>query len=167
MGLPRPTFSDTVCDAETISTFPGSDDVDVTATSDEILAQVPLFAGLSKSDLREVASLATRLDLTAGSELTHQGEMGGEFIVVLDGTVDVVIDGEVVATCGPRDYFGEIALLEGRERTATVVAKTRVAVNVIGRREFLTLLSEFPQIDAQLRGAVQARLAENERHTSD
>ena len=88
--------------------------------------------------------------------------MGGEFIVVLNGIVDVVIDGEVVATRGPEDFFRWIALLEGRKRTATVVAKTPVAVDVIGRREFLTLLSDFPQIEAQLRGAVRKRLAENE-----
>ena len=141
--------------------------VKVKATTDDLLGQVPLFAGLSESDLREVAGLATRLDLAAGSELTHQGEMGGEFIIVLEGTVDVVIDGEVVATCGPRDFFGEIALLEGRARTATVIAKTLVAVDVIGRREFLTLLSDFPQIDAKLRGATQQRLAENQRHSSN
>jgi CRP/FNR family transcriptional regulator, cyclic AMP receptor protein len=140
----------------------------VTATTEELLKQVPLFAGLSKSELRDVASLATRLDLAAGSELTHQGEMGGEFIIVLDGFVDVVIDGEVVANCGPRDFFGEIALLEGRRRrVATVVAKTKVAVDIIGRREFSTLLREFPQIEATLRSAMQARLTENEARSSD
>jgi CRP/FNR family cyclic AMP-dependent transcriptional regulator len=140
----------------------------LTATTEELLKQVPLFAGLSKSELRDVASLATRLDLAAGSELTHQGEMGGEFIIVLDGFVDVVIDGEVVANCGPRDFFGEIALLEGRRRrVATVVAKTKVAVDIIGRREFSTLLREFPQIEATLRSAMQARLTENEARSSD
>lgn len=65
------------------------------ATTDDLLAEVPLFAGLSKRDLREVTSLATPLDLSAGSELMHQGEMGEEFIVVLSGIIDVVIDGEV------------------------------------------------------------------------
>jgi CRP-like cAMP-binding protein len=165
LGCHEPPVA-THCGANEL-TFTGSDGVDVAATTDELLARVPLFAGLSKSDLREVASLATRLDLSAGSELTHQGKMGGEFIVVLDGTVDVVIDGEIVATCGPGGFFGEIALLEGRERTATVVAKTPVAVDVIGRREFVALLSDFPQIDAEVRGAMADRLAENERRSSD
>jgi CRP/FNR family cyclic AMP-dependent transcriptional regulator len=139
----------------------------MTATTDELLAEVPLFAGLSKGDLHEVASLATRLDLSTGSELTHQGRTGGEFIIVLDGLVDVVIDGEVVATCGPKDFFGEISLLEGRKRTATVVAKTPVVVDVIGRREFQTLLHDFPQIDAQLRAVMEERLSENERRRSE
>ena len=136
-------------------------------TTDELLASVPLFAGLSKKDLRRVGNLATRLDLAAGSELTHQGKSGREFIIVLNGIVDVVINGKVVATCGPQDFFGEIALLEGRSQTATVVAKTSVAVDVIGRREFLVLLSEFPEIDTELRKAAEDRLSENKRHCSD
>ncbi len=140
----------------------------MTPTTEELLKQVPLFADLSKSALREVASLATRLDLSAGSELTHQGEVGGEFIIVLDGFVDVVIDGEVVATCGPRDFFGEIALLEGRgKRVATVVAKTDVAIDVIGRRDFSILLADIPQIEATLRATMQDRLSENQARTSN
>ncbi len=58
-------------------------------TTDERLARVPLFAGLSKKDLKKVSSLATRLDLPVGKELTHQGATGNEFLVVLDGEVDV------------------------------------------------------------------------------
>ena len=131
-------------------------------TTDELLAQVPLFAGLSKKDLQEISGLATRLDLPEGSELTHQGGRGYEFIVVLEGTVDVLIDGKVVATCGAGDFFGEVALLEDRPRTATVVAKTDVTVDVIGRPEFSVLLHDHPQIDKQLRAAMERRLAEDE-----
>jgi CRP-like cAMP-binding protein len=131
-------------------------------TTDELLAQVPLFAGLSKKDLREISGLATRLDLPEGRELTHQGGRGYEFVVVLEGTVDVLIDGKVLATCGGGDFFGEVALLEDRPRTATVVAKTDVTVDVIGRPEFLVLLDHHPQIDKQLRAAMARRLAEDE-----
>jgi CRP/FNR family cyclic AMP-dependent transcriptional regulator len=131
-------------------------------TTDELLAQVPLFAGLSKKDLREVSGSATRLNLSEGRELTHQGGRGYEFIVVLEGTVDVLIDGNLVATCGAGDFFGEMALLEDRPRTATVVAKTDVIVDVIGRPEFAVLLADHPQIDAQLRAAMDRRLAEDE-----
>ena len=131
-------------------------------TTDELLAEVPLFAGLSKKDLQEISSLATRLDLAEGRELTHQGGRGYEFIVVLEGTVDVLIDGKVVATCGAGDFFGEMALLEVRPCTATVIAKTDVTVDVIGRLEFLALLDHHPQIDKQLRAAMERRLAEDE-----
>lgn len=131
-------------------------------TTDELLAQVPLFAGLSKKDVREISGLATRLDLPEGRELTHQGGRGYEFIVVLEGTVDVLIDGKVVATCGAGDFFGEMALLDHRPRTATVIAKTDVTVDVIGRPEFSVLLDHHPQIDKQLRAAMDRRLAEDE-----
>jgi CRP/FNR family transcriptional regulator, cyclic AMP receptor protein len=131
-------------------------------TSDELLARVPLFGGLSKRDLREISGLTTRLDLPEGRELTHQGGRGNEFVIVLEGTVDVVIDGKVVATCGAGDFFGEIALLEDRPRTATVIAKTHVVVDVIGRGEFSVLLDHHPQIDEQLRAAMARRLTEDE-----
>jgi CRP-like cAMP-binding protein len=140
---------------------------EMTATTEELLSKVPLFAGLSKKELRQVASLATRLNLAAGSELTHQGGRGREFIIVLEGVADVVIDGDVVATRGPGDFFGEIALLEARTRVATVLAKTDIEIDVIGHREFSTLLTDFPQIEASLRLAMQERLAENEARNFD
>lgn len=127
-------------------------------TTDERLAQIPLFAGLSKKELTSVSGLATRLDLPAGKELTKQGETGNEFVIILDGEVDVVIDGNVVATRGAGDYFGEIALLSERPRTATVVAKTPVAIEVIGRREFRALVDDQPAIEAQLRAVMAERL---------
>ena len=131
-------------------------------TTDELLARVPLFAGLSKKDLLEISGLATRLRLSEGHELTHQGGRGYEFVVVLEGTVDVLIDGKVVATCGAGDFFGEMALLDDRPRTATVIAKTDVTVDVVGRPEFSVLLEDHPQIDKQLRAAMERRLAEDE-----
>jgi CRP/FNR family cyclic AMP-dependent transcriptional regulator len=131
-------------------------------TTDERLAQVPLFAGLSKKDLKKISSLATRLDLPAGKELTHQGAVGNEFLVVLDGTVDVKVDDEVVASRGPGDYFGEIALLDDRPRTATVVAKTPVSIEVIGRREFKALIEDQPEIAQQLLATMAQRLSEDE-----
>ena len=127
-------------------------------TTDERIAQIPLFAGLSKKELASVSGLATRLDLPAGTELTKQGDTGNEFVIILDGEVDVVIDGNVVATRGSGDYFGEIALLSERPRTATVVAKTPVAIEVIGRREFRALVDDQPAIEAQLRAVMAERL---------
>jgi CRP/FNR family transcriptional regulator, cyclic AMP receptor protein len=121
-----------------------------TPTTDDLLAQVPLFSGLSKKELGHIANLATRLDLPAGKEMTKQGEPGNEFVVVLEGEVDIIIDGEVVVTRGSGSYFGEIALLSDRPRTATVVAKTPVAVEVIGRREFKSMIATQPSIAQQL-----------------
>jgi CRP-like cAMP-binding protein len=131
-------------------------------TADELLSQVPLFAGLSTRELRTVAGLTTQLTLPEGRELTHQGGRGFEFIVVLEGTVDVLIDGEVVATCGAGEFFGEMALLEDRPRTATVIARTGVIVDVIGRGDFSVLLDDHPQIDEKVRAAMARHVAEDE-----
>jgi hypothetical protein len=133
--------------------FRGSVGKRVAATTDEMLARVPLFAGLSKGDLRKVASLATRLDRPAGSELARQGGTGGELILILGGIVDVVVDDEVVATVGPRDFCDAIVLLQGRGHSTAVVARTGVAIAVVSRREFFVLISDFPEIEAQLRAA--------------
>ena len=127
-------------------------------TTDELIAQVPLFAGLSKKELKQISSLATRLDLPAGKELTHQGKTGQEFLVVLKGDVDVVIDGKVVATKGAGDFFGEIALLEGSTRTATVVASTPLRLIVMSAQEFRRMEQELPAVADRVRAAVRARL---------
>ena len=92
-------------------------------STDEMLAQVPLFAGLSKSQLREISSLATRLDLPAGRNLTTQGATGKEFIIVLEGDVEVIVDGAVVATPTAGECYGEIALLDSRPDPAWIAAR--------------------------------------------
>lgn len=127
---------------------------------DERLAQVPLFRTLDKKHLRQISSLATQIDVEAGKELTRQGEYGNEFIIVLEGEAEVRVDGKVVATRGPGDYFGEIALVVNRPRTATVVARTPMKIEVIGRREFQTMLHDNPSIAAELLAVTAERLAE-------
>jgi CRP-like cAMP-binding protein len=138
----------------------------VSKTTDELLAEVPLFSGLSTKDIKRVSSLATRLELGQGRELTRQGGIGHEFIVVLDGTVDVLIDGEVVNTCSAGSCFGEIALLSARRRTATVLAKTDVVIDVIGKQEFSTLLEDHPAIAEQLKAAMEVHLAQDNTRPS-
>jgi len=129
-------------------------------STDELLAQVPLFKDLSKKHLQQIARLTTRLDLPAGKELTKEGEFGHEFLIVLDGEVEVRHGDKVVAERGAGEYFGEIALLDHRPRTATVVAKTPVTVEVIGQREFATMLADEPEVAAQLMSTMAQRLEE-------
>jgi CRP-like cAMP-binding protein len=129
---------------------------------DERLASIPLFQGLDKKHLRQISSLATQIDVKEGKELTREGEHGNEFIIVLDGEAEVRVGDDVVATRGPGDYFGEIALVANRPRTATVVAKTPMRIEVIARREFQTMLHDNPTIAAELLGVVGDRLAELE-----
>ena len=90
----------------------------------------------------------------------REGATGHEFIIVLDGEIEVRKGDRVIATRGPGTYVGEIALLDHRPRTATVVAKTPVSIEVIGQREFAGLLSEVPEISQKLIPAMARRLAD-------
>jgi CRP/FNR family cyclic AMP-dependent transcriptional regulator len=132
---------------------------------DEHLAAVPLFEGLSKKQLRRISSLMTRLDEPAGKVLTREGEQGYEFVIVLEGEVEVRQGDRVVATRGPGEYVGEIALLDRRPRTATVVATTLVLVEVLSRREFMSLLAQAPELSEQILVTMAQRLADLETET--
>ena len=125
-------------------------------------ARVPLFEGLSRKELELVARLATYLEAPAGTVLTTEGQTGHEFIVVLEGEVEVSRGGTVIATRGAGTYVGEIALLDHRPRTATVTAKTPVKIEVIGQREFAGLIAEVPEISQKLLPAMAKRLADLE-----
>ena len=127
---------------------------------DEQLASMPLFQGLSKRELELVSTMTTRVEFEPGKVLAHEGDRGNEFILVLDGTVEIRHDGHVVATRGPSDYVGEIALLTGQPRTATVVTTTPVTAEVIARREFLGLVAEVHEVSDRARAAMPHRLAE-------
>jgi CRP/FNR family cyclic AMP-dependent transcriptional regulator len=134
--------------------------MDRRAWIDERLAAVPLFEGLSKKQLRRMSSLMTRLDLPTGKVLTREGEQGFEFFFVLEGEVEVRQGDRVVATRGPGEYVGEIALLDKRPRTATVVATTPVSVEVLSRREFMSLLAQAPELSEQILATMAKRLAD-------
>src|SRR5260370_5486636 len=127
---------------------------------EERLAQVPVFATLPKEQRRVIAQLAHHLEVPAGEELTREGEEGREFIILLDGEVDVCRDGNVIATLGPGSHFGEIALLAHTPRTATVTSKTPVVAEVIGRSGFALALADIPGLSEDLLAAMANRLAE-------
>ena len=116
----------------------------------ELLADVDLFSRCSKSELKTVARHIETVRLESGAELTRQGAEGDAFFVILEGTAKVSVDGEVADTLGPGQYFGELALLDGAPRSATVSAEDEVEVAVLGLRMFRTLLREFPEISIQL-----------------
>lgn len=132
------------------------------APIDERLANIPLFANLSKKQLAALGGLATVVDVGAGRELIHQGGVGREFFLVVEGEAEVRQDGEVIAHRGPGTFFGETALLFDQPRNASVVALTDMQVEVIERRDFAELLLDFPDLYAPLLEAAAAQLAENE-----
>ncbi len=124
----------------------------------ELISKVPLFAECSKKELTEIASIADELDLGEGTQLTREGQPGREFFVLLDGTAAVRKKGRKVDTLESGDFFGEIALLSDRPRTATVVAEGPVRTLVITDRAFRTLVKRSPNIQAKVLQAVVDRI---------
>ena len=94
----------------------------VTKASVETLQSVPLFAGLDKKELQVIAETMRERRFADGETVIEQGAGGAGFFVVEEGTADVSVDGAPRGSIGPGDFFGEIALLTGSDRTATIVA---------------------------------------------
>ena len=116
----------------------------------ELLASVPLFEGLSRANLGRVASLAEHASYNAGRVIVKKDEPGRAFYVIVDGTAKVV-KGKIVtarreAELGPGDFFGELSLLDGDPRAATVVAATPLSAIRIERAAFRHLLREEPEL---------------------
>jgi len=135
-------------------------------STDERLARIPLFEGLSKKQLSQVSRLMTPLDLKAGKVIARQGEVGREFLILLEGQVEVARDGKIIAVRGAGDFIGEIALLDNRPRTATVTARTDVVVEVLNRGEFASLLAEAPELSSQVMATMARRLAALDRESN-
>jgi CRP/FNR family transcriptional regulator, cyclic AMP receptor protein len=131
----------------------------------ELLRRVPLLAGLSTKDLEEVQRLTDEVDVPAGRELTTQGRAGEEFFLIVSGRVGVVRNGVRVRTMGDGEFLGEIALVDGRVRSATVTTETPTRVIVLGHREFSTLLERFPAIQAAVLRALAERVRRTEPET--
>jgi CRP-like cAMP-binding protein len=123
------------------------------------LAKIPLFQNLSAKQLAAVDGLVTAIDVVPGRELIRQGEVGREFILVVEGEAEVRRDGALIATRGPGTFFGEMALLLDRPRNASVVAKTDMSIEVIDHHDFRRLLIDFPDLHAPLLQATAERLA--------
>jgi CRP-like cAMP-binding protein len=125
----------------------------------DLLRRVPLFAGLGKRDLEQIGSIADELDLQAGRMLIKEGTRGREFFTLVEGDVRVLKNGRKVASMGPGDFFGEIALVTDVPRTSTVTAETDVRVLVLTKRDFQRLLREQPQIQRKVLEALALRAA--------
>jgi CRP/FNR family cyclic AMP-dependent transcriptional regulator len=96
----------------------------VARASSDVLKKVPLFAGLDDRELEQIASSMKERRFSAGDTVTEEGAGGAGFFVVEEGSADVTVDGQARGSIGPGDYFGEIALLTGSDRTATIMASS-------------------------------------------
>ena len=127
------------------------------ASVDKTLAKIPLFKECTKKELQAVSRLVTPINVKAGKVLTKEGDAGREFMIIATGSASVRRKGRKIATLGPGDFFGELALLAGVPRTATVIAESDMIVEALNRAEFATLLDESPSIARKVLSAVAKR----------
>jgi CRP-like cAMP-binding protein len=124
----------------------------------ELLRRVPIFAGCSRAELREVALSADDVDFAEGHVLTREGRREREFFVVVDGTVRVTRDGRKVAELGAGDWLGEIAILTYSRRTATATATSPVRALVVTDRAFRRIVESTPRIALRVLDSIGKRL---------
>ena len=125
----------------------------------KLLKKVPLFAGCSKNELRQLARIADEIDLREGTVLTREGRSGREFFVLIAGDARVSKKGKKIADLGSGDWFGEIALLTDSPRTATVTAASAVDVLVITDRSFRRVVETMPSIALKVLASIGDRIA--------
>lgn len=128
-----------------------------------VLERVPLFEDLSKGQLRGVRDLAEEVRYMEGASIVREGEPGDSFYVIVEGQAKVQRGDKTLATLVPGEFFGEISLLDGGERTATVVSETPMALLEIKQRPFMKMLGKQPDIALKMMQGLAARLREMER----
>lgn len=128
----------------------------------EQLKKIPLFEGVSDADLRRIADSAKERRFDAGTAIVSAGEPGHGFYLILDGRLEVRKGGRTIATLGPGDYFGELALIRETPRTATVVAKDPTTCLALARWDFKGIVVSNPSIAIRLLETVANRLPDDE-----
>jgi CRP/FNR family cyclic AMP-dependent transcriptional regulator len=126
----------------------------------ELLAACPLFRGIDPAGLGVLADRATPVDFPAGHVIARQGEIGTGFFVVVTGRVRVVRDGELVASLGPGEFFGELSVLDRMPRNATVAADEPTTCLALASWDFDKVLLEQPALTLAILRGVAARLRE-------
>jgi CRP/FNR family transcriptional regulator, cyclic AMP receptor protein len=129
-------------------------------TKVQALKGAPLFEGLSRKELTQLARVSEDMEIPRGTNLTREGEIGHEFFVIVEGETQVKRKGRSLGTRGAGDFVGEIALLEQVPRTATVTAKTDLRVFVLTSKDFHHLLEENPKVERKVLRTLAKRVAE-------
>ena len=132
----------------------------------DLLETVPLLRECSKRQLRSIAGICETFDVPVDTVLTRVGEPGEEFFVIIDGTVRAEVSPNRQVHLGAGEYFGEMSLLDGQPRSASVVAESAVRLLVIRRGSFQKLLDETPGIARGLLVTLSRRVREAERALS-
>jgi len=125
---------------------------------DEALATLPIFSELSRSELRKIRSLMTPVNIPAGRTFITEGSAVVEAFILLEGEAVVTRGGKEIARLGPGAVVGEMAVLSGVPRTASVTAETDILAEVLNRREFVSLLDQEPSVTKSILIGVLRRL---------
>jgi CRP/FNR family transcriptional regulator, cyclic AMP receptor protein len=110
------------------------------------LQRVPLFSGFNEAELRRVAELSRIVDAPAGTVITQIGDAGDSFFIIIDGTAAVRTPVGAGSQLHPGECFGEMSLVDGEPRSATIVAMTDLRLLVVDRSHFWRLLDETPEL---------------------
>jgi CRP/FNR family cyclic AMP-dependent transcriptional regulator len=124
----------------------------------DVLGQVPLFRGCSKDELKQLDRATTRTEFPAGHVLCREGAVGRELVILLDGKAAVERGGVEITVLGPGDFIGEMSLLDGGPRSATVTTLTDVSALVLMPHEFWHVIDEVPSLSHKLLSALASRL---------
>lgn len=127
----------------------------------ELLRNVWLFSSCTDDELSRIAGLAQPQDVAAGTELFAEGDPGEDFYVIVDGTAEARVGSDKVGDLDAGSFFGEMALIDGGERTATVVATSPMSMLVMTRNDFNTMLSSaMPHVAPKLMQVMGQRMRE-------
>ena len=130
----------------------------------DALAQVPLFAGLPPRHLKRLSDLTEERRFMEGAKVVRQGDSGDAFFVILEGEAKVLgPSGRVLSRLLPGEYFGEISLLDGGPRTATVMAETHLTTLTLSRSSFLKTVRGEPAVAVRLLNHAASMLRRLER----
>ncbi len=133
----------------------------------DVLSRVPLFSGLSRRQLKRIGVLAEEVHYMESASVVREGEEGDSFFVIVEGQAKVIRrDRRVLNRLLPGDFFGEISLLDGGRRTASVVSETPLTLLMLERRPFAKMLREDPGIAVKMLGELAGRLRRMERSLS-
>jgi CRP/FNR family transcriptional regulator, cyclic AMP receptor protein len=129
----------------------------------EVLGALPLFSRLPKRHVRAIAKLAWRVDRAPGEVIVQAGDRGNSLYLVLEGRARVVGKSRVLR---PGDFFGEMALIDGGPRSATIIAASQVRLMMLQRQTFLKALEHNPQIGLAIMETLSERVRRLERAVS-
>ena len=132
----------------------------------ELLRRVPLFAELDRRELDEVASSLRERKFSQGEDVLTEGRAGVGFFVIVDGEASVTVRGEDRARLHPGNYFGEIALITGSERTATVTAESDMTCLALTAWEFRPIVEQNGTVAWKLLAALAKKLPGSEHPSS-